>query len=257
MLQPLYLCTLFFAVSGNSALKMKEEPMEDHRDQQQTAPPAGPPANFPPAQPQYATQTAGYAPAAASAPARPAGRVNVVFRLGRLLLRRMLYLLTAAGSALRPYAGFVAIGLVLLAIIAVQSFMLVAPQFSSGEVQDTRVAFLTPATTVEQFLAGQREFDAERMWDSFSPRFQAALLERGASKETFQVQIDTQRNSGRSYGPPTYIGGVELDDGSTKYFYLVDISGGNGGNANQASGPTSYVFTVDRDGKIVGVDIGN
>lgn len=211
-------------------------------------PPQVPP--YPQAQQPYQQQyTSSYAaPAPQSAPA-PARR-NIVVRMVRLLLRRMIYAGMLLGNFLRPRLGTTFLVLLLLGVIAVQGWLLVAPRLFGNQVNDTRASYIEPVDAVKTFIEGQREFNASKMWESFSPRFQAALLDRGASKETLQVQVDNEKLSGQKYTRYNYIGGVDLGDGSRMFFYMVNVESPRA----DRNGPVSYIFTVDRDGKIIRVE---
>lgn len=224
--------------------------------QEQQQPPSPPPlppqpAAYPP--PAYGQmQTYGQAPAQSYAPAyaAPAPRRNVFTRTTRLLLRRVVHGGMLLGAWVRPRLGWVLLTLLLLGVIVAQSLFLIAPRVFGSTIPDKRVTNLVPASAVESFIQGQREFNAEMMWNAFSPRFQAMLLDRGASKETLQVQVENEKSSGQRYSNYSYIGGKELGDGSTMFFYLVDVQSPRA----DRNGPISYIFTVDRDGKIIRVE---
>lgn len=221
--------------------------MEERREQQ---PPPVPvqPAVYPPApQPYAAYQNPGYA--AAPPYAAPAPRPNIVLRVLRLMLRRVLYGMVIVGRAVRPRIFSVGIIVALLCVVAVLALQLAAPRLSfGGQVVDTRTPALAPPPAVQEFLQGQQTFDAEKIWNSFSPRFQAALLDNGTTKEVLQVRIESERSSGQRYVNYNYIGGAELSDGRSMFFYMVQVQSARAGQNEFLS----FVFTVDRDGKIIG-----
>jgi hypothetical protein len=187
-------------------------------------------------------------PAPYYAPAPPAkvSRWLRFRRTLRLLFRRLLYGTTVVGRALRPFAGFVALVLVLLGIIGWMSYMLWAPKEAPPVFQ--RAESLPPSGAIEAFLQGQQNYDAELMWEAYSPDYQAAQLQRGASKAVLQAQAEAQRRRGLQYVHSDYIGGVKLDDGRSMYFYTVDLAL----DSQHAKFP--YIFTADPTGKIVEVD---
>jgi hypothetical protein len=172
----------------------------------------------------------------------------MALRLVRLLLLRMLAGLVRFGRSLRPHAGWLAALGVLVGVIMIQAFLLLAPRIFRSDTADVRVALLPPPQAVVNFLEGQSTYNADLMWDAFSPEFQANLLERGASKESIAAQVEDERLAGRRYRTISYIGGIELGERS-RYYYVVDI---DSPQPNQA-GSFSFIFTVNRDGKIVGV----
>jgi hypothetical protein len=179
-------------------------------------------------------------------PARRPGRFLVFRRLIRLLFRRWLYAMAILFRWLRPVLGFV---VAIVALLGVIGWMAVQLWWPSGDSpRDARVAPLAPASAVETFLQGQQTYNAELMWQAYSADYQAAQLERGATKAVLQAQADSQRRRGLQYVHSDYIGGVKLEDGRSMYFYTVDL-------ALQAQhGKFPYIFTADPEGKIVDID---
>lgn len=224
----------------------------------QTQPPLPPnlPQSLPPQPPAYAQPYAvpqPYVQPPVYPLTQPYGAPpNLFLRFLRLLLRRMLYGGVIAGRALRPYALSIVIVIVLIGIILFEAFLLVAPRLFQPNNQpvDTRVALLLPSSAIEDFLAAQRTYDAEKMWDTFSPRYQATLLDRGSSKATLAVQEENERSIGQKYLRYDYIGGLELNDGRKKFFYVITVESPRA----DMNGPISYIFTVDPDGKIVRIE---
>ncbi len=126
----------------------------------------------------------------AAAPARRPGRFLVLRKALRLLLRRWLYAMALLFRWVRPFAGFAAVIVVLLIALAGMAVSLWWP--SSGPAQDMRVASLQPASAVVDFLQGQQSYNADLMWQAYSPDYQAAELERGATKAMLQAQADNR-----------------------------------------------------------------
>lgn len=163
-------------------------------------------------------------------------------RFLRLIFRRLLYGTTIVGRALRPFALFVGIIVLLLAIIGWMSYELWAPKQAQAEF--VRADSLPPVQAVENYLKGQQSFNADMMWDSLSTAQQAARLERGATKATMQAQANSERLLGLQYVRYDYIGGVRLSTGGGMYFYSLDLALQD----QQAKFP--IVFRSDADGKI-------
>ncbi|MEO7909386.1 MAG: hypothetical protein ABIV47_07015 [Roseiflexaceae bacterium] len=209
--------------------------MEETRESQQAG--AGPVA-YQTAYP--AQQTPYYAPPV------PAGRWVRFRRLCRLMLRRLWYGGAVAGRVLRPYAATLVVAIVLLGVIGWMSYMLWAPKAAPTVFQ--RADSLPPASAVETYIKGQQDFNADMMWDAYSPDYQANQLASGASKATLQAQASGMRSAGLQFVHSDYIGGVQLDGGRSMYFYTIDLA-----RADQ-HGRFPYVFTADADGKIVDVD---
>src|SRR5262245_23139753 len=186
------------------------------------------------------------APNPIAPPTRRPGRFLVLRRLTRLLFRRWLYAMTILFRWMRPAIGYLA---VIVALLGVIGWMAVQLWWPAGDApKDARVAPLPPASSVESFLQGQQTYNAELMWQAYSSDYQAAQLERGATKAVLQAQADSQRRRGLQYVRADYIGGVVLEDGRSMYFYTVDLA------LEAQHGKFPYVFTADTDGKIVEID---
>jgi len=198
------------------------------------------------APPQLAAPVIQAEPASVASPPRRPGRFLVLRRAIRLMFRRWLYAMTLLFRWMRPVAGFVAVILVLLGVMGWMAAQLWLP--SAGTQRDVRVAPLQPPGAVEAFLQGQQTYNAELMWEAYSPHYQAAQLQRGASKDMLQAQADSQRRRGLQYVHSDYIGGVKLDDGRSMYFYTVDLT------LESQHATLPYIFTADPQGKIVEID---
>lgn len=215
--------------------------MEDSRDQQLTPAAAQAPGRHVP-EPHPAT----YFQPAATPPAPSA--LEVAERLLRLLFRRFLYLLYGLWLLVRPRLGWVVLITLLLGVIGVLSAALVLPRIVRSEpAGDLRAAMLQPAPAVVNFLRGQQTYDADLMWESFSPDFQVALEQQQVTRDALAQQAESERQAGQRYSDAEYIGGVNLDDGRRMYFYAVDVA------TPRQNGTLSFIFTVDRDGKIISV----
>jgi hypothetical protein len=168
----------------------------------------------------------------------------------RLLLRRTLYLAVRMGRGLWPHRLTIALVLPLLALIGVMASAMFWDRVATAGPAFSRADSIPPGSEVEKFLDGQRTYNAEKMWDSFSAEFKASLLDRGASMDTLKAQAQNEKLAGQSYPKTIYIGGVSLNDGGAIYFYLVDVKSPRA----DRNGPTSYVFTVDDKGKIARIE---
>lgn len=209
--------------------------MEEPREQQYpVARPQVAPSDYPvQAQPYYVPWS----------PAPQPGRRQIVRRTLRLLLRRLLYWMAILSRSLRPFAGFVVVIVALLGLVGWMGFQLWRPKPDAPAFQHADL--LPPASEIERFIRGQQSFDANLMWDTFSPSYQVTQLENGASKETLQSEIDSQRQQGLHFVRYNYIGGIKLDEGGGMYFYAVDIEVPN------QHAKLAYIFTADDKGKIV------
>jgi len=182
---------------------------------------------------------------AITSPAKRPGRFLVLRRTIRLLFRRWLYVMTLLFRWMRPIAWSVAIVVVLLGVMAWMAVQLWWP--SGNTAQDARVAPLQPAPGVEHYIQGQQTFNADLMWESLSPEAQASRLENGMSKNVMQTQANRDRMRGVQFKHFDYIGGVKLKDGSSMYFYAVDL------DSPQGSGKLPFTFVADSDGRVRGL----
>jgi hypothetical protein len=178
------------------------------------------------------------------APSVPAGRWVRFRRLCRLMLRRLWYGAAVAGRMLRPYAATLVVAIVLLGVIGWMSYQIWGPK--PGVPSFQRANAIPPAGAIETFMQGQQSFNADMMWDAYSPDYQAAQLQSGASKATLQSLTTARHNQGFQYVHYDYIGGVAVDTGSM-YFYSVDLSVQNQHHY------IPIIFQTDADGKIVDI----
>jgi hypothetical protein len=182
---------------------------------------------------------------AVAAPAKRPGRFLVFRKAMRLLLRRWLYAMTLLFRWVRPFAGFAAVIVVLLIAMSWMAVQLWWP--SSAPAQDVRVAALPPSSSIQTYLQGQQSYNADLLWQAYSPALQATELQRGVDKSMMQAQADSERQSGLRYGHADYIGGVKLNNGHSMYFYTVDLTV----DSQQFKAP--FIFIADPKGAIVRV----
>lgn len=180
--------------------------------------------------------------------APPAIGSGIAVRIARLLLRRGARGLILAGQIIRPRLGWVLLTLFLVGLIGIETIALAAPLFIT-KISDNRSPAIPTSAAVEAFLKGQARYDIDMIWDSFSPRLQASLIDQGTSKEDLAAQMQTIRASGQTFTRFSYVGGVDLQDSQRMYVYVVHISSSQ---ANQ-SDTLTFIFTVDQQGKIVDV----
>lgn len=218
--------------------------MDEQRAQQSMPPaPSSPGGSFPPPAP------GPYATAPAPTMELPPPQRGVFRRMARLLARRMLYASIVVGRVIKPHIGWLLLIVALLGVIGFQAFALILPRILAAGNSDTRVELIPPAAVVETFLQGQASYNAEMMWETFSPEFQSQLTERSITKESLSAQLESQRLAGQKFRKFDYVGGVDLGSNRHMYFYAVavDIP------ASGQSGTISFVFTVNGDGKIVDI----
>jgi hypothetical protein len=206
------------------------------------------PAQAPTSPEQYAPPP----PAAADAPSAAYSRLEVGDRLARILFRRSLRLLLTGWYAIRPQLAWVVLTTILVGIITVLGMALALPRLLRNAGRDTgdaRVALIQPADAVEDFLRAQQTFDADLMWQSFSPELRASLENQAITRDALADYVENERQAGQRYRSFEYVGGVPLDGRQTMYFYVVDVESPE----PERSGMISFIFTVNSAGKIISV----
>jgi hypothetical protein len=146
---------------------------------------------------------------------------------------------------LRPAAFvgvLVAVVLVVAAVAAVPFLLPSIPGLNTLRSQPE------PAATGE-FLRGQRDYNAQQMWANLSSDAQQRMRSQGGSLEELQRQMESARQSGFKLEEISYVGGKALPDGTSVQVYLV----GYRPQARADLDYQSFMFTLDRDGKIARV----
>lgn len=105
-----------------------------------------------------------------------------------------------------------------------------------------------PSAT-DEFLRGNRDYNADMVWRSFSQEVQQQISSSGGSRETIQQQMQVARDRGRTLEEISYIGGRELPNGMSMQFYLVGVRQQTGAEIEYVP----FLFTLDRGGKIAKV----
>jgi hypothetical protein len=155
------------------------------------------------------------------------------------LVRFIRHLILHPGTLI---AGLLGIVVVVALIVAIP---IVAPSIPG--LSSLRGPLAPPAT--EDYLRGNREYNADLVWNSLNSDAQSRLTSSGGSKDDLQQEMDTAKQKGVQVIESSYIGGKTLPDGTSMQFYLVGIRTQAGSNTDYQP----YMFTVDRDGKIAKV----
>jgi hypothetical protein len=165
----------------------------------------------------------------------------------------------ARAIVLRPIVGLGILVVVLLGGAAGGFYWLSAgrmnPLDSASRSTDSTapmaagVTHQAPSST-ENYLKGNKEFNAELMWTALAPEAQERFRSRGATTQELQQQMDAARDQGTKLEDFSYIGGQQFQDGTSMHFYLV-LTRGPQSRADPTYIP--YVFTLDRGGKIARV----
>jgi hypothetical protein len=146
---------------------------------------------------------------------------------------------------LKPAALFAwVLGLIVViaAVVAVPIFLPSVPGLANLRGSSA------PAST-EDYMRGNRDYNASLMWTSLSPDAQSRLRDQGGSPEDLQSQMEAAKQHGVKLEEVAYVGGKSLPDGTSMQFYLVGIRQ----QARSDIDYQPYMFTLDRDGKIAKV----
>jgi hypothetical protein len=137
----------------------------------------------------------------------------------------------------------------LAAVVAVIALMVAVPMFMPSIPALSTLRPQTAPPSTEDYLRGNRDYNADLVWSSLNNDAQARLKDSGGSLEDLQRQMEAARKSGVKLEEASYIGGKSLPDGTSMQFYLVGIRQQSRSDIDYQP----YMFTLDRDGKIAKV----
>ena len=137
------------------------------------------------------------------------------------------------------------LGLLLL-VVLIGAAMMFAPTML-GSV-GLRPGQSEPQATGD-YLRGNRDYNADLVWQSLSSDARQRLSGQGGSEEDLQRQMEAARQRGFKLEDYSYIGGKTLPDGTSMQFYLVSVRQQPRTDLDYQP----YMFTLDRDGKIAKV----
>jgi hypothetical protein len=146
---------------------------------------------------------------------------------------------------LRPAAAVA----VLAVIVVVVAAIVVAPRYVASIPGVASLRTQTAPSSTEDYLRGNRDYNADLVWNSLDTDAQGRLSSQGGSRDDIQQQMDAAKQRGVQIAEMSYIGGKSLPDGGSMQFYLVGVRQQSGANLDYQP----YMFTLDRDGKIAKV----
>ena len=158
----------------------------------------------------------------------------------RALVRTIRYFVLRPVALLGALAG-------VLALVAVVLLIPVLLPSVPAQLSQRRGQSAPPST--EEYLRGNRDYNADLVWGSLNTDAQSRLSNQGGSVEDLQRQMQTAKDHGVRLEEISYIGGKALPDGTSMQFYLVGIRQ----QARSDLDYQPYMFTLDRDGKIAKV----
>jgi hypothetical protein len=146
---------------------------------------------------------------------------------------------------LRPAAlvlVVVGLGVIIAALVLLPSYLPTIPLLNQLRGQSA------PQAT-EDYLRGNRDYDADLVWASLSDDARARLRNQGASQDDLRRQMESAKQQGIKLEDVQYIGSKAMPDGTSFQFYLVGVR--QAAKADIDYQP--FMFTLDRDGKIAKV----
>jgi len=158
----------------------------------------------------------------------------------RVALRNTIRYFVLKPAMLIPWLAGVAV--VVAAIVLVPTLLPQIPGLASLRAQTA-----PPAT--ESYLRGNRDYNADLVWNSLDNDAQSHLRDQGGSLDDLQKQMEAARSQGVKLEEVSYIGGKAQPDGTSIQFYLVGIRQPPRSDIDYQP----YMFTLDRDGKIAKV----
>jgi hypothetical protein len=137
----------------------------------------------------------------------------------------------------------------LIGLVLVVALIVAVPIFAPSIPGMANLRGASAPTATEDYMRGNRDYNADLMWTSLNNDAQSHLRDQGGSLEDLQKQMEAARLHGMKLEEVAYIGGKSLPDGSSMQFYLVGIRQ----QARSDIDYQPYMFTLDRDGKIAKV----
>lgn len=140
-----------------------------------------------------------------------------------------------------PLPALILLVMIVGSVFALASGTLALPGTpAAAPVPEARVS-------VETYLAGQKDYNAQMMWEAMDDQLKQALQQRGQTLDSLKQQQLQLRQAGVKT-TAQHIAGVDLADGRKVFLYIVTQSRGT--ESQQAP----FTFTVSKAGKIVSID---
>lgn len=154
----------------------------------------------------------------------------------RALIRTIRYFVLKPAALIGWLAGLVVlVGL----IVAVPIFLPSIPGMANLRGSSAPVS-------TEDYLRGNRDYNADLVWNSLNNDAQTRLSAGGGSLDDLRQQMDSAKQKGVKLEEASYIGGKSLPDGTSMQFYLVGIRQPTRSDIDYQP----YMFTLDPSGKI-------
>jgi hypothetical protein len=137
----------------------------------------------------------------------------------------------------------------LAGVVVIVALFMLAPRFIPSIPGMANLRSGTAPAATEDYLRGNRDYNADLIWNSLDSAAQSRLRDQGGSQDDLQKQMETARSQGIKLEEVSYIGGKLQPDGTSIQFYLIGIRQQTRSDLDYQP----YMFTLDRDGKIAKV----
>jgi len=137
----------------------------------------------------------------------------------------------------------------LIGAVVVVALIVLVPMFAPSIPGVANLRGGSAPNSTEDYLRGNRDYNADLVWNSLDGDAQSRLSAQGGSLDDLRQQMDAAKQKGVQLAETSYIGGKALPDGTSMQFYLVGIRQQTGTSIDYQP----YMFTLDRDGKIAKV----
>ncbi len=137
----------------------------------------------------------------------------------------------------------------LAGLVVLIAAVVLAPMFVTSIPGLSNLRTNTAPASTENYLRGNRDYNADLVWNSLDTDAQSRLKDQGGSLDDLQKQMESARSQGVKLEEVSYIGGKAQSDGTSIQFYLVGIREPPRSDIDYQP----YMFTLDRDGKIAKV----
>jgi hypothetical protein len=118
------------------------------------------------------------------------------------------------------------------------------------ETNTARTVMNDPVGPVDEYIAGMRAFDAQRMWGAYNEQVRTELTSRGQGPEQLQQGLTEAQQRGARVVGAERIGNYPLRDGRRYVFYVITRTGFPPDGATEE---LYFVFMVDPAGRILTV----
>lgn len=137
----------------------------------------------------------------------------------------------------------------LVGVVVVVALIVLVPMFIPSVPGVASLRGNSAPAATEDYLKGNQQYNADLVWNSLDDVAQSRLRDQGGSLDDLQKQMEAARAQGIQLAEVSYIGGKAQPDGTSIQFYLIGIRQQQRSDLDYQS----YMFTLDRDGKIAKV----